>query len=165
MPHIFELLGIDSDNGSEFLNAHLVGYCEREQITFTRSRPYWKNDQAHVEQKNWSVVRKLIGYDRYESEQALAQLRTVYEQLRIWTNHWQPTLKLIGKEREGAKVHKRYDKARTPYRRVLEALELTEGVKARLDRDHVQWGPVALRRTLETAVERLWGLRTGQGVA
>jgi hypothetical protein len=91
------LLGIDSDNGSEFLNALLVRWCAREQITFTRSRPYWKNDQAHVEQKNWSVVRRLLGYDRYESAAALAALHQVYGWLRRWCNHWQPTLKLIAK--------------------------------------------------------------------
>lgn len=150
----FPLLGIDSDNGSEFLNAHLVRYCEREQITFTRSRPYWKNDQAHVEQKNWSVVRKLVGYGRYESEAALEQLNAVYELHRIWTNHWQPTLKLIGKEREGGKVHKRYDVARTPYRRVQEAVNLDDEAKARLEADHARWGPVALRRELDLAVEK-----------
>ena len=161
----FPLLGIDSDNGSEFLNAHLVGYCEQEQITFTRSRPYWKNDQAHVEQKNWSVVRKLLGYDRYESEAALDQLNAVYQLLRIWTNHWQPTLKLINKEREGAKVRKRYDEARTPYRRVLGCLDLPDEAKARLDREHARWGPVALRSQVEREAEKLWRLRVGKGVA
>jgi hypothetical protein len=70
----FPLLGIDSDNGSELLNAHLLRWCEGQRLTFTRSRPYWKNDQAHVEQKNWSVVRRLVGYDRYESREALAAL-------------------------------------------------------------------------------------------
>src|SRR6266545_1864764 len=94
------LLGLDSDNGSEFLNAHLVRYCTQEQITFTRSRPYWKNDQAHVEQKNWSVVRRLVGYGRYETREALAQLNRVYELLRVWTNFWQPSLKLVAKTRD-----------------------------------------------------------------
>ena len=82
----FVLLGLDSDNGSEFLNGHLVHYCQEHRLTFTRSRPYWKNDQAHVEQKNWSIVRKVIGYDRYEGEAALEQLNHVYEILRLWTN-------------------------------------------------------------------------------
>ena len=161
----FPLLGIDSDNGSEFLNAHLVRYCEQERITFTRSRPYWKNDQAHVEQKNWSVVRRLLGYGRYESEEALAELNATYALLRIWINHWQPTLKLVGKEREGAKVKKRYDMARTPYRRVLAAVELGEEAKVRLEREHGEWGPVALRRACEAAAERLWRLQAGAGAA
>ncbi len=155
----FPLLGIDSDNGSEFLNAHLVRYCEREHLTFTRSRPYWKNDQAHVEQKNWSVVRKLIGYDRYESEAALAHLNAVYALLRVWTNHWQPVLKLIGKERRGAKLTKRYDTAQTPYRRVLDADVLDASARQRLEAEHVAHGPAALRRTLDAAVDRLDRLR------
>jgi hypothetical protein len=113
------LLGIASDNGSEFLNAHLVRWCKDEQLTFTRSRPYWKNAQAHVEQKNWSVVRKLLGYDRYETQAELALLQRLYQWRRRWTNHWQPVLKLIGKERVGAQVRKKYDRAQTPYRRVL----------------------------------------------
>lgn len=161
----FPLLGIDSDNGSEFLNAQLVRYCEQEQITFTRSRPYWKNDQAHVEQKNWSVVRRLLGYGRFESKEALEQLNAVYDLLRIWINHWQPTLKLIGKERDGAKVHKRYDEARTPYRRVLASVELREDITAWLTEEHGKWGPVALRRACDTAAQCLWRLQAGQRVA
>lgn len=161
----FPLLGIDSDNGSEFLNAHLLGYCQREHLTFTRSRPYWKNDQAHVEQKNWSVVRRLLGYSRYESEEALLQLNEVYELLRIWINHWQPTLKLVSKEREGAKVRKRYDEARTPYRRVLAAMELSDDLRGRLEREHAQWGPLALRKAYQAAAEQFWRLRAGKGVA
>ena len=155
----FPLLGIDSDNGSEFLNAHLVGYCQAERLTFTRSRPYWKNDQAHVEQKNWSVVRKLLGYDRYESQAALAQLNRVYELLRIWTNHWQPVLKLVAKERNGAKVTKHYDTANTPYRRVLVAAVLSELAQERLQREHAAMGPVALRRELDATVDSFWHLR------
>lgn len=157
----FPLLGIDSDNGSEFLNAHLVRYCTQEQITFTRSRPYWKNDQAHVEQKNWSVVRRLVGYGRYESEEALAQLNALYELLRIWTNHWQPTLKLVGKERAGAKVRKRYDGARTPYRRVREGVELDPDATARLEAAHTRWGLIALRQAVSDAAEALWRLQAG----
>jgi hypothetical protein len=152
----FPLLGIDSDNGSEFLNAHLVRYCDDEQLTFTRSRPYWKNDQAHVEQKNWSVVRALLGYDRYESEAALEHLHAVYELLRLWTNHWQPSLKLIGKTRDGAKVTKRYAPATTPYRRVQVADGLAPDARARLDQEHAGWGPVALKQTLDTAVDAFW---------
>jgi hypothetical protein len=97
-------------------NAHLVRRCEQEQLTFTRSRPCWKIDQAHVEQKNWSIVRRLLGYERYESQAALAALQAVYQHLRLWINHWQPVLKLMAKERDGAKVRKRYDTAQTPYR-------------------------------------------------
>jgi len=156
----FPLLGIDSDNGSEFLNAHLVRYCDQEHITFTRSRPYWKNDQAHVEQKNWSVVRRLLGYGRYESEEALAQLNRVYDLLRVWINHWQPTLKLVGKERDGAKVRKRYDTAQTPYRRVLASVQLDKEAAARLHAEHDQRGPVALWQDCEAACSQFWPLQT-----
>ena len=154
----FALLGIDSDNGTEFLNAHLVRWCTHEQITFTRSRPYWKNDQAHVEQKNWSVVRRLLGYDRYETEAELARLQRVYQSLRWWTNHWQPVLKLIRKEREGAKVRKQYDQAQTPYRRVLAAAVLPLDACARLEAEHAAAGPTAVWREVEAARAALWRL-------
>jgi hypothetical protein len=154
----FPLLGIDSDNGSEFLNAHLVRWCEQEQLTFTRSRPYWKNDQAHVEQKNWSVVRRLLGYDRYETEAALALLQCVYRGLRLWTNHWQPVLKLVGKEREGAKVRKQYDIAQTPYRRVLASEGLVPEARARLEHEHAAHGPTAVWKEVEAARAALWRL-------
>ncbi|MDP6348120.1 MAG: transposase, partial [Dehalococcoidia bacterium] len=86
----FPFLGLDSDNGSEFINHHLYDYCQRKKITFTRSRPYKKNDSAHVEQKNWTVVRRLVGYDRYSSREALAQLNRVYELVRWYANFFQP---------------------------------------------------------------------------
>jgi hypothetical protein len=155
------LLGLDSDNGSEFLNAHLVRYCVQEQITFTRSRPSWKNDQAHVEQKNWSVVRKLIGYGRYESEAALAQLNRVYALLRIWTNFWQPSLKLVAKERDAAtgKIRKTYDVAQTPYRRLLASGVLDAAQQQALATTYAAAGPTTLRRQLATAIEQLGRLQ------
>src|SRR5262245_7360626 len=151
------LLGLDSDNGSEFLNNHLIRFCTRERITFTRSRPYWKNDQAHVEQKNWSVVRKLVGYGRYESEAALAQLNRVYELLRIWTNFWQPSLKLVAKERDDrtGKTRKKYDTARTPYRRLLASGVLDAAQERALAETFAAARPLALRRQLAAAVEQL----------
>jgi hypothetical protein len=150
------LLGIDSDNGSEFLNAHLVRWCTEEEVTFTRSRPYWKNDQAHVEQKNWSIVRRLLGYDRYESEAALAALQAVYEHLHLWINHWQPVLKLVVKQRDGAKVRKRYDTAQTPYRRVLAWERLAPDATARLTAAHASSSPRALWRQVGAARAELW---------
>ena len=95
----FPLLGIDSDNGSEFINDLLYRYCQNEGITFTRSRPYKKNDQAHVEQKNWSVVRHTVGYDRWETESELTLLESIYDDLRLYINCFQPSFKLIAKER------------------------------------------------------------------
>ena len=115
----FPLVGLDSDNGGEFINYHLYEYCQRNEITFTRSRPYKKNDNAHVEQKNWSVVRRLIGYDRYTSRPALDQLNRIYGLVRLYVNFFQPVMQLKHKTRNGAKVHRQYDTAKTPYQRVL----------------------------------------------
>ena len=155
------LLGLDSDNGSEFLNAHLVRFCAVERITFTRSRPYWKNDQAHVEQKNWSVVRRLVGYGRYESEAALAQLNRVYDLLRVWTNFWQPSLKLVAKERDATtgRTKKTYDASQTPYRRLLASGVLSQTQQQALATTAAACGPVALRRQLAAAIERLGRLQ------
>lgn len=155
---LFPLQGIDSDNGSEFLNDHLLRYCRRERLTFTRCRPYHKDDQAHVEQKNWNVVRQLIGYDRYEGEPACAQLNRIYALLHVYVNGYLPVMKLIGKEREGARVHKHYDQAKTPYRRALEAgvvsAEQQEAFEVALEAR----GPLALRRQIEREVDQLWDL-------
>ena len=110
LPFLF--LGLDSDNGSEFINQHLYSYCRRQGITFTRSRSYKKNDSCYVEQKNWSVVRRLVGYDRYSSRAALEALNRVYDLTRLYVNFFQPVMKLVSKTRHGAKVHKVYDTAR-----------------------------------------------------
>ena len=110
----FPLLGLDSDNGSEFINHRLYAYCKRNEITFTRSRPYKKNGAAHVEQKNWSVVRRLVGNERYSSKEALVQLNRVYQLVRCYGNFFQPVMQLQRKSRHGAKVHKVYDAAKTP---------------------------------------------------
>lgn len=154
----FPLLGVDSDNGSEFINDLLYGYCQAEQITFTRSRPYHKNDQAHVEQKNWSVVRHLIGYDRYETEAELVILTAIYQDLRLYINFFQPVLKLIGKDRVDGKVIKRYDTAATPYQRVLASPYVSETVKLYLRQQYLQLNPVVLRDRIDANVARLWKL-------
>lgn len=113
----FALLGIDSDNGSEFINELLYHYCVEDHITFTHSRPYKKNDQAYVEQKNWSVVRHTIGYDRLESDAEFELLTSIYADLRLYINFFQPVLKLVFKGRVDGKFIKTYDKASTPYQR------------------------------------------------
>lgn len=154
----FPLLGIDSDNGGEFINDSLYRYCLKEQITFTRSRPYRKNDQAHVEQKNWSVVRHLIGYDRLESEEELILLHAIYEDLRLYVNFFQPVLKLIGKEQVDGKTIKRYDRAITPFRRVLASQLVSIEVKASLTALYFQLNPVTLRNRIDQNVARLWKL-------
>lgn len=152
----FPLLGIDSDNGGEFINDLLYRYCLNEQITFTRSRPYQKNDQAHVEQKNWSVVRHTVGYDRWETEQELARLESIYDDLRLYINFFQPSLKLVAKERIGNKTSKRYDTAKTPYQRVLERQDISLEAKARLAHLYIQLNPAALRRRIDQKIAQLW---------
>jgi len=152
----FPLLGIDSDNGGEFINDLLYRYCLDEKITFTRSRPYQKNDQAHVEQKNWSVVRHTVGYDRWETEQELALLESVYDDLRLYINFFQPSLKLIAKERLGHKTLKRYDPAKTPYQRVLERNDISLPAKARLMNLYLQLNPAELRRQIDQKIAKLW---------
>jgi hypothetical protein len=154
----FPLLGIDSDNGGEFINDLLYRYGLDEKITFTRSRPYQKNDQAHVEQKNWSVVRHIVGYDRWETEQELVLLESVYDDLRLYINFFQPSFKLIAKKRIGNKTLKRYDPAKTPYQRVLERKDISLEAKAQLMNLYVQLNPAELRRRIDQKTAILWKL-------
>ena len=152
----FPLLGLDSDNGSEFINDTLYRYCLTEQITFTRSRPYRKNDQAHIEQKNWSVVRHTIGYDRLETTDELGLLKSIYEDLRLYVNFFQPVLKLVGKEQLDGKTSKKYDQAATPFRRVLASDLIALDVKAKLINLYLHLNPVTLRNSIDQKVARLW---------
>ena len=152
----FDLLGIDSDNGSEFINDLLYRYCLDEKITFTRSRPYQKNDQAHVEQKNWSIVRHTIGYDRLESDEQCALLENIYTDLRLYVNPFQPVFKLIGKERIGNKVVRKYDIVRTPYQRVMERDDVSLVSKAHLLNLYLRLNPAELRRRIDENVAKLW---------
>jgi len=154
----FPLLGIDSDNGSEFINDLLYRYCLAEKITFTRSRPYKKNDQAHVEQKNWSVVRHTVGYDRWETEQELAILESIHADLRLYINFFQPSLKLIAKQRIGNLTIKRYDTAKTPYQRILECQGIPLEAKAHLMNLYLQLNPAELRRQIDHKTAKLWKL-------
>jgi hypothetical protein len=154
----FPMLGLDSDNGGEFINQHLYNYCRREGIIFTRSRSYKKNDSCHIEQKNWSVVRRLIGYDRYSSRAALEALNRIYDDLRLYVNFFQPVMKLVTKTRHGAKVHKVYDTARTPYQRLLEAGVLTEAKQQELAAAYHGLNPVFLLKQINENLERLWRL-------
>ncbi len=154
----FAFLGLDSDNGSEFINQHLYNYCQRQGITFTRSRSYKKNDSCHVEQKNWSVVRRLVGYDRYSSRAALETLNRVYNLTRLYVNFFQPVMKLVDKTRNGAKVHKVYDTARTPYQRLLEAGILTEVRRRELAAVYHGLNPVLLLRQINENLESFWNL-------
>ena len=152
------LLGLDSDNGSEFINQHLYRYCQREGIAFTRSRSYKKNDSCHVEQKNGNVVRRVVGYDRYSSWAALERLNMVYDCLRLYVNFFQPVMKLVTKTRHGAKVHKVYDEARTPYQRLLESSVLTEAKRRELAAVYHGLNPVMLLKQINGHLEKLWTL-------
>ena len=152
------LLGLDSDNGSEFINQSLYDYCRRNSITFTRSRSYKKNDSCHVEQKNWSVVRRVIGYDRFSSKVAFKTLGDVYTLLRLYVNFFQPVLKLVGKTRNGARVHKVYDIAQTPYQRLLRSGVLTEAKNQELANIYGALNPVTLLKQIRQSVEHLWTL-------
>jgi hypothetical protein len=152
----FPLLGIDSDNGGEFINDLLYSYCRDEEITFTRSRAYRKNDQAHVEQKNWSVVRRLVGYDRFETEAEYQLLQNLYSDLRLYSNFFQPVLKLTAKEPVDKKYRKRYDQAATPFQRVWAAKDTPFEAKARLMKLYVALNPVQLRSTIDRKTASLW---------
>jgi len=151
----FSLLGIDSDNGSEFINKDLLEYCQKQKLSFTRSRPYRKNDNCFVEQKNYSVVRRAVGYARYDTEAQLRLLNELYATLRLYSNFFQPTMKLKSKERVGSKVTKRYDDAQTPYQRVLAAAQVSEAEKQRLRAQYQTLNPAALKRKLMRLQERL----------
>ncbi len=154
----FRLRGVDSDNGAEFINHDLKRYCEQEGITFTRCRPYRKNDQAYVEQKNWTAVRQTVGYDRYEGPTACAALQALYVPLRLYLNFFQPVMVLVEKQRHGATVTKRYDQAKTPYQRVLDAPEVPEEAKQRLRQLYVTLNPAELLRQIQSRQAALWKL-------
>jgi hypothetical protein len=152
------LVGLDSDNGSEFINQRLYTYCQRHAITFTRSRAWKKNDSAHVEQKNGAIVRHLVGYDRFASKAAYAQLARVYELARLHVNFFQPVEKLVSKTRAGARTRRYYDRAQTPYQRLCALQVLPAATRAELDALYQRLNPLQLRRDLEAALERLWTL-------
>ncbi len=128
----FRVLGIDTDNGGEFINELLIELCARYEITFTRGRVGKKNDQCFVEQKNGSIVRQLVGYDRFEGEQAYRQLAELYRAVRLYANFFQPSMKLRTKTREGSHVKKSYELAATPYQRLLATGELEEAKRHQL---------------------------------
>lgn len=154
----FPILGIDSDNGSEFINHHLFAYCENHRITFTRSRSGNKNDGAHVEQKNWTHVRELVGYLRFDTPEELALLNRIWDLDQRYTNFLLANQKLLAKERNGARVTKRYDRAATPYERTLAHPAVSKQAKTALRRKMATVSPGRLNRQiaeLTTQLERL----------
>ena len=152
----FPLLGVDSDNGSEFINWHLKHWCEQRQIQLTRGRPYKKDDNAHIEQKNWTHVRKLLGWERYDTHEAVEAMNALYRQeLRLWLNLFLPSVKLVKKVRVGSKVRRVYDAARTPFERVKACKQSDPGKVAELEELRKRLDPFQLSRTIERKLERI----------
>ncbi|MDR1174298.1 MAG: transposase family protein [Treponema sp.] len=162
----FPLLGIDSDNGGEFINHQLKDWCDLNHIQFTRGRPYRKNDNCFVEQKNGDVVRKTVGYDRFEGQDMHDALEAVYRCLNPLLNYWYPTLRLIAKEKQASGRYKKiYEKVpRTPCQRLLESPEVAEEHKAELRRRRALFNPVILKREMDEARERLLKLAAQRGI-
>jgi hypothetical protein len=154
----FALRGIDSDNGSEFINAHLVRYCRVHQIQFTRGRPYKKNDNAHIEQKNWTHVRKLMGYVRYDSAAALEAMNAVYANLRLLQNLFLPSVKLQRKDRIGARLRRHYDAPQTPFDRVRVCPQADAVKVAALARERDRLDPFALAARIDDQLAHVYAL-------
>ncbi len=156
----FALRGIDSDNGSEFINDQLWGFCQAAQppIQFTRSRPYKKDDNAHIEQKNWTHVRKLVGWERYDSAEALAALNALYTDLRLFQNLFQPSMKLVRTTRHGSRLRRHYDRPQTPWARLLASSEADPAKVAALTRLLAWTDPFALSARIDAQLEQVWAL-------
>ncbi len=152
----FPLLGVDSDNGSEFINWHLKGWCDQRHIQLTRGRPYKKDDNAHIEQKNWTHVRKLLAWDRYDTHEAVAAMNDLYgQELRLWLNLFLPSVKLVKKVRVGSRVRRVYDAARTPFERVRECVQADPEKVAKLEELRKRLDPFQLSRIIERKLERI----------
>jgi hypothetical protein len=152
----FPMLGIDSDNGGEFINYQLIQWCAENSVTFTRSRPYRKNDNCFVEQKNGDIVRKSVGYYRFDTDEETAALAEVYAYLCPLVNFWYPSIKIIGKEKlENGKLKKQYDTPKTPYQRLLESPDISDTVKDKLRLMASQINPVTQKRLENRALVKL----------
>lgn len=156
MRYPFPWKEIHSDNGTEFINGHLFRYCEKEKLDFSRSRPYKKNDNCLVEQKNWTHVKKFVGYLRYDIEEELYILNSLYHnEMRLFKNFFQPVIKLQAKERAGGKIRRKYDTAKTPYARVMESPDISTEVKEALQRTYKSLNPAALKRMIDAKLNLL----------
>lgn len=145
----FPLKGIDSDNGSEFINNHLMGYCKEKDILFTRSRPSRKNDNCHVEEKNYSTVRTYVGYFRYDTDSQRDMMNNLYSHLRVYMNYFQPRMKLIEKKRIGSKIIKKYDTPKTACQRILDMDDIDDKTKETLKRTYQTLNPFMLKRSID----------------
>lgn len=158
----FPILGVDSDNGSEFINIHLLQWCQEREITFTRARPGNKNDGCHVEQKNWAVVRTVVGYHRYDTASEMLLLNEIWQLQSKLTNYFYPQQKLMSKVRNGARVSKKYDTAATPFHRALDHQTMTVDRIASLARTHGLINPAATQRRIQALANQLLTLTTSK---
>ena len=158
----FPIIGVDSDNGSEFINHHLLDWCEQRKITFTRSRPGNSNDGAHVEQKNWAIVRTVVGYHRYDTAPELLLLNKIWVLQSLMTNYFYPQQKLISKVRNGAKVIKKYDRATTPHQRATGHRGVTAQDKIILVDTYSELNPAAVQREIQALTDRLLKITTSK---
>ncbi len=161
----FPILGIDSDNGSEFINHHLLHWCKQREIRFTRSRPGNSNDGCHVEQKNWAVVRTVVGYHRYDTPTELALLNQIWPLQSQITNYFLAQQKLLTKVRDGAKVTKTYDSPLTPHRRAERHANVTAKHKHEMADIHATLNPAAIQREIQRVTQELLKLTTAKAVA
>jgi len=154
----FEILGIDFDNGGEFLNHFLYDYFKKRNkpVQFTRSREYQKNDNAHVEGKNWTHVRQWLGYRRFEDPKIVPLLNNLYKNVwRLYHNFFIPSVKLMSKERIASKTIKRHDKPKTPYQRILESKHINKEIKISLQKLFKTLNPFKLRKTIDEKIARI----------
>jgi len=153
----FELKGMDSDGGSEFINWHMVRYCEEHGLFFTRSRPYMKNDNAYVEQKNNTHIRHWIGYDRFDNQKQLDAINDLYRnELRLFNNFFSPVMKILSKEKVNNSVcKKKYDEAKTPYQRLMESSQLSQEKKRDLEKLYLSLNPVELKKTINRKLKNI----------
>ena len=154
----FTLRALHTDNASQFINRALIDWCKRHDVRFSRGRPYKKNDQAWVEQRNWQSVRRLIGYGRYHSKAAYHLLRDLYPLLDLQMNFFRPLRKVVSKERQGARVSKRYDEPRTPYQRLVASGVLRAEDRDRIDQQLEALNPAELQRRIDRLLRKLWQL-------
>ena len=151
-----QLLGVDSDNGSEFINRQLYEYCLENKIIFTRSRPYKKNDNAHIEQKNYTTVRQVLGYQRFDTEEVFELMKKLYRgPLRLYINFFQPSVKCIEKKRIGSQIKKVYDTAKTPYERMLAHPKTSMETKEKLMLIFETLDPFRIRKEVDTLVREI----------
>lgn len=158
----YDLLGLDSDSGGEFINWHLVRYCDRNKLFFTRSRPDRKNDNAYVEQKNNTHIRQRLGYGRYDTKKQLGAINDLYRnELRLFDNFFRPVMKIFSKEKINNSVcRKKYDTAKTPYRRLMESKQISQKQKQKLAEIYLSLNPAKLKNIIDQKIKKIKGMQS-----